>query len=425
MYERGLPERGTSVQPVTERRRSKPVPPPPSDPTLPGLSRLLDTDLVAERLAAWLTPGVSIDAVEPRQIDYAPGTHCQLAWRVWIAGQPRIAVGTMSADGSREREAGRYVVSPGNQPTGPLRRLCGVDAELQAAVHWFPYDPRMPALVRPINEVLERLGRSSAEGIGEVTDLAYRPGERAVRRIGDTVVKWYSRPQAYAGAVDGFAWAEQTVGSATARLLGVDAEQRMTLQPFVIGEGIDRDGAVAAGWDAGAMLRRLHDSEPKEYPRHRSPDVDVQQVRIDARLLSAIRPDLAARIGRLTRRLTESMPMGDTVPSHGDFNISQMVRIADGSLVVLDFDEVCAAAPAYDVASYIANVAGGRDGDAERAARVMDGILAGYGQRPDALGWYLAAVSLRRARSPFRLQKSKWPARVESGVALAEEVFHW
>ena len=39
-------------------------------------------------------------------------------------------------------------------------------------------------------------------------------------------------------------------------------------------------------------------------------------------------------------------------------------------------------------------------------------------------GWYVSALILRRARSPFRLQKTKWRERVEVGIAARRHAPH-
>jgi uncharacterized protein (DUF2252 family) len=89
---------------------------------------------------------------------------------------------------------------------------------------------------------------------------------------------------------------------------------------------------------------------------------------------------------------------------------------------VLDFDEACLAPRALDVASYAANLVSGRPGDLDRAEEALAALLDGYGEPPEGLRWYLAASLLRRAPSPFRLHKRRWPARMESIVADAEAV---
>jgi hypothetical protein len=51
---------------------------------------------------------------------------------------------------------------------------------------------------------------------------------------------------------------------------------------------------------------------------------------------------------------------------------------------------------------------------------VLEPLLAGYGQRPPALEWHIAAAILGRAAHPFQRQVENWPSRTEAMVAAAE-----
>jgi Ser/Thr protein kinase RdoA (MazF antagonist) len=89
---------------------------------------------------------------------------------------------------------------------------------------------------------------------------------------------------------------------------------------------------------------------------------------------------------------------------------------------VIDFDGLCRAAPALDLATYAADVARGRASDVDAVHAVLEPLLEGYGSRPDALDWHLGAAILGRAAHPFQRQLPGWPERVERMVAAAEEV---
>jgi Ser/Thr protein kinase RdoA (MazF antagonist) len=172
---------------------------------------------------------------------------------------------------------------------------------------------------------------------------------------------------------------------------------------------------------AGAMLRVLHDA-PVPGLSAAPPSALLRQAALSAALVGAIGPELAGRARDLLARLEEHRPDGGRlVPSHGDFNVSQFLDV-DGALIVLDFDEACLAPAALDVASYAANLVGGRPGDLAGARAALEGLLDGYGARPEHVEWYLAALLLRRARNPFRLHKRRWPARIAQMLADAEEV---
>ena len=107
------------------------------------------------------------------------------------------------------------------------------------------------------------------------------------------------------------------------------------------------------------------------------------------------------------------------MPAHGDFHVDQLL-IGD-DVAVVDFDQMCLAAPALDLATYAADVVRGRDSDLAAVEQVLDALLEGYGERPEALGWHLTAAILGRVAQPFHRQFPAWPDRVEGMLRAAEE----
>ena len=81
----------------------------------------------------------------------------------------------------------------------------------------------------------------------------------------------------------------------------------------------------------------------------------------------------------------------------------------------------CLAAPALDLATYAADVVRGRDGDLVAVDAVLDCLLTGYGERPEALGWHLSAAILGRVAHPFHRQVPAWPDRVDAMLRAAED----
>jgi Ser/Thr protein kinase RdoA (MazF antagonist) len=120
------------------------------------------------------------------------------------------------------------------------------------------------------------------------------------------------------------------------------------------------------------------------------------------------------------RRLGDSLPAGVAlVPAHGDFHADQLL-LREGEIAVIDFDQMCLAAPALDLATYAADVVRGRGADLDRVHAVLEPLLEGFGRRPEALDWHLAAAILGRAAHPFQRQVPGWPERSEATVAAAE-----
>ena len=106
------------------------------------------------------------------------------------------------------------------------------------------------------------------------------------------------------------------------------------------------------------------------------------------------------------------------MPAHGDFHVDQL--LVGDDIAVVDFDQMSLAAPALDIASYAADVVRGRDGDLAAVDDVLERLLDGYGGRPPALGWYLAAAILARVAHPFQRQFPDWPDRIDGMLRTAE-----
>jgi hypothetical protein len=251
--------------------------------------------------------------------------------------------------------------------------------------------------------------------------LLYRPGRRAVLRAGDVVLKAYADDAAFRAGVNGLRVAGGLRLEGGPRVHGALGELRLTVQTAIDGVPVPRSHAGAVAPVAGSMLRALHDARvPGLAPA--PPERLLALAARAAAVAAAVAPHLERRARDLVARLEEHAPRaGALVPSHGDFNVSQLLDVG-GALAAVDFDEACRAAPALDVASYAANLVGGRPGDLRRAAAALAALLDGYGARPADLAWYLSASLLRRAPSPFRLQKRRWPERMAAILGAAEEV---
>src|SRR6185436_368241 len=106
-------------------------------------------------------------------------------------------------------------------------------------------------------------------------------------------------------------------------------------------------------------------------------------------------PHYEARIEELRATVQSALPENAAhVCSHGDFEVGQLLQ-HDGDVTLLDFDELCSAPAALDVATYAAHAA--RIGGAPAALAAADALVETYGARPDGLQPYLAAASLLRA----------------------------
>jgi hypothetical protein len=407
-------------------RDGPPLPPP--DTAVPALPSLLDRETMTAVLGRSLRAGGHVEHVRVSTVDYRPGSGATVAYDVTVAGRRQVAVAFAGPAGCPEavRTPARLAIARALGSDTPVARPLTYDGGLGALVHWYPLDLAMPVLAKPRAELLRvvsRAGVAAAQADGPSETLVYRPGQRAVVRLGRVVLKAYAGDGAFRAGVDGLRIAGDLGLPRGPRLHAAFAELRLTVQPALDGDPVPRVRAGHVAPVAGALLRVLHDSAVPGLPVA-MPEALLDDVRASAALVTAVAPRLGRRASDLLALLEEYAPDEaelDLVPSHGDFNVSQFLEVR-GALAVLDFDEACLAPAALDSASYAANLVCGRAGDLHDARHALDSLLDAYGARPDHVDWYLAALLLRRARNPFRLHKRRWPKRIEQMLDAAEEV---
>jgi hypothetical protein len=399
---------------------------PPADRAVPQLPGLLHRGAMASVLERSLRSGVEIDDLRVTLVDYQPGSGAKVAYDVAIAGARHVAVATAghALCPAAVRTDARRAIARALGRHSPVARPLTYDVGLGALVQWYPLDLSMPVLARPVPELLRlvaRAGIATGSGPATTSTLVYRPGQRAVIRAGEVVLKAYAEDAAFRAGVAGLRIAGGLGLGGGPRLHGALPELRLTVQSALDGTPVSRARAREVAPIAGTMLAVLHDANVPGLPVAGS-ETTLASAAHAARLTAAVAPGLARRTLDLLARLEEHAPdVDELVPSHGDFNISQLLDV-DGALAVLDFDEACLAPRALDVTSYAANLVSGRPGDLARADAALASLLDGYGAPPQALHWYLAAALLRRSPSPFRLHKRRWLQRTEAIVSSAEAV---
>lgn len=403
----------------------RPRPLPPADRRLPGLRALLDPTRAADVLAAAAGPGRTTSDVAVTFVDFSPGRRLRVLYEARVNGTHARVGATLHA-GTHDRpddEVRRRRIENAGVRT-PAAAAITIDPTLGCEVAWLPADPRLPGLWAPVQRIRQEVATFDAMPPPPRRSLlGYRMGERAVMGMGHFVLKAYGDPARFAQAVQGQKLACRHAGIPVARFLGAVPSLRLTALEHAMGHSLQRANAAQTAGEAGELLARLHRADvPSRVVA--GPRVHLERAAEAARLTAAIAPHLARAAQGVLATLEESLPHAGFVPCHGDFNVGQLMRRGN-HLVVLDFDELAMAPAALDLAGYAADLIAGRPGDLADARVALEGLLAGYGGRPDDLGWYLSALTLRRAPNSFRLWKSRWPERLESMIAAAGEVMAW
>jgi ATP-binding cassette subfamily B protein len=387
----------------------------PLDPALP-LERLLDADEMRTVLSCSL--GRPVEAVAPKRVVYKPGELVAVHYRAAADGDRHDVVATAVAGtdlaerARRPRYAGLADKVNGRSPApSPVSH----DTAVNALVTWLPFDPRLPALAEDQAVLAERLRLPEPASAPEL--IGYKPRGRAVLRLGSHVVKAYGSRRSFEAALGGLMAASRrgplTTGAFTAAL----PDLRVTVQRAVA--GAPPESAAGAAALAGELLRALQRAQLGPLAAAR-PERQLKAAERKAAVIGAVLPELGPRLHALLRRLQATMPQGlGLVPAHGDYHADQLLVGPEGAAVV-DFDDLCLAAPALDLATYAADVVRGRESDLEDLEVVLEGIVEGYGGRPEGLDWYIATTVLGRAAHPFQRQVRDWPERVGAMVWVAE-----
>jgi ATP-binding cassette subfamily B protein len=421
----GPPELVLAEEPSVQARPARHAErrPVPADPALPHMADVLDPDVMAEVLARSLGEDAAPPDVRVRYLRYKPETNLVVHYDVGVGGGWHHATAMIARSdlARRARKSENKALADMVDGRSPAEHPLFYEPRLGALVQWLPLDLSLWALALPPAQRDRRLRSAGVRlnGRGEEPSLlAYKPRRRAVVRLDRHVLKYYASHASFAAAVAGLAAADEAALRTPAFEASIP-ELLVTVQSYVSGPAYA--SPATAAFEAGEALARLHAGARGEVGDF-APAEQLDAAAASAELVARIAPGLRPRVEALLGTLEETLPRGlEHVPAHGDFNARQLIDGA-GGLVVTDFDAMCAAPAALDIATYLAYLVRGDASDLETAFAVLEELLDGYGERPGALPWYLATMILRRSPRPFRYQDERWPERVEEMVAAAERV---
>ena len=396
----------------------------PRDAALPRLGLLLDPVAMTPLLARSLGCPAEVGLARIARIAYTPGARAIVHYEVPVDGRTENAVAFVKAGrdlAARARRAPLPELAAQVNGRSPAATPVVYDAEARALLTWLPLDPRLPALAEPPSRLAGRLARAGVQAAPGVEPTivpeSYKPRVRIVLRLGRHVLKAYGDERSYERGLTGLRLAGSTPWR-TPRLEAGFRDLRLTVQAAVDGSA---PTPAAAAVTAGELVQRLQAARVAP-ARAATPELLLALAEEKAALAAHLLPDLEPRLTRLLRRLRRSLPRARVlVPSHGDFDADQLLASGDGEPVVLDFDDLCLAAPALDLATYMADVVRGREEDRRTLAAVREALLAGYGMRPAALEWHLAVVVVARVAHSFQRAEHAWAERAAGMVRAAEE----
>jgi hypothetical protein len=357
---------------------------PPRDAGLPGSEVLFDVEALRGLLGAGTDAAVRL-----RYVEHEPGER---------------AVAMVAVDGRLA------AVSVGATAT--------VGDGVQVA--WYPDDPGLPGLRSGWAPLLDALGVELGDQV-EPERLTWVPHRRLVVSVGDVVVKLHASGDETQWAVDCAATVAAVVR--VPDVLAADTGLAAHVQRRVTGRALGREDAIERIAPACEVLEHLRELAAARLVPYTADELLAHGRRV-AGLVGFVAPHERRRLDDVIGRLVERRPgAAGLVAAHGDFNVGQLLVGDDGTLVLVDTDTLCAAAPGYDPASYAANLVAGRPGDLDDAHRTLGAFHARLpGLDRSELDWFLAAMVMRRLDRGLRRYKRDWPARTERLVDAAVEL---
>lgn len=338
-------------------------------PELPQLAHLLDPATV-EQLAS-SEPLTGLGLAQPRltHVRYRPEENCVLTWRVRTAQANAAWLSILACRQGRSREDYQASVNTCSSsiPSPEIVHLARFDAVLRV----FPAERKLSGvrwLARPAQLVKELGG--SLHGTYREGGLVIRHyvAERSctVRLASDAVT-----PAAYGKfhrpGESGQAW--QLINN----LWNARSKQTKTQAGLVVPEPLAWHSASESVWvgelpgapldlsvsdfqlkEIGRTLAALHRVRLKPAPRSFTPPGLELHRKIP--LLTALRPDLHARLHDFTSRVVRLDPStsGNLATLHGDLHPRNIIVLPDGRIGLIDFDNLGCGDPLLDLGSLAA-----------------------------------------------------------------------
>ena len=400
---------------------------PPPDAALPQLERLLDPDEMGEVLRRSLGTDIPAPRVRIHSVRYRPRRVLVVHYDVTLGETLHDAVAIAAA----QRDLARWVSEPTYRRLAelvdgrsPARDPLTFAPEVAAMIQWLPLDIELPALAEDPTQLRLRLQAGgvdiAASGNGPRL-LGYEPRRRAVVRLDDHVVKIHADERSLAAAAAALERMKRLDGVTVPKGEAVLEELRLTCEGFLDGEPahVLRDAE-----DAGSVLAVLHGSETDGLRAFSATD-QLNAAALAAENATEVVPELDDRFQAFLRTLELTRPdLDDVVPAHGNFHAGQLIR-SNGALALTDLDNIHAASPALDLATYAARLVNGdEDNELSAAESAVEALVDGYGSRPRGLSWYLATAIVVRSPLPFHLLKPMWAVRIEKMIGAAEDALH-
>ena len=387
----------------------------PEDQGLPEFSHLFDGEWVWRAYCSWLGPPEEPpQRLRLRQLSYNPGRRAIATCVVEWPWDDYVAQEQFAIELARDR---------------PERLFA------------YPEDPYLPGLTGAASAVaastlLDRYVFAAPVQRVRVRVVRYRPGGHAVLRHRLGRVRFYVRVMRPARVSRLLAAAELVAqsGFALPRLAGCWPAGGVVWLSEIPGTNVRsliRKGHALDPAPILDNLARLWDI-PSAANEHRPFSLRGAYRRARRVFRQVLRDRDGPR--RTLKRATAALDpfVKSWQPSgvaHNDFYDDQLIRLPDGRLALVDFEEAGLGDPLLDVGNFLAHLRWsahfGRESEAQASGayhrRLRAAALARFGWEARALNLREAVCLFRVCTNPIRHLAPDWPHRLESGLSLVNE----
>ena len=373
----------------------------PTDARLPQLPIILDQEAMSEILQQRLQDSIgsrdqlAVRQCEILQVRYKPESSCMVSYRLDIEKEAtgeraeQILCGRALPQGSSrsqwEKACQRALVQP--RFGKPLLHV----PEVEMVLWTFPNDRKihtLPAMIQLTHNISQSLPQWLVAHVGEewrVTDTNSRVmhyvGEHTCtvrttlevqHRTGDTHRRisiygktYYDNEGAHTDHVMRELWSSEARRSGRlcmAEPLWYDARLKTLWQLGIHGTTLERDAIEGSNSsllfvEAGHAVAALHATSVSQLQAITVPNL-VKKLAVVGSLLAQhqpfSRPILVPLLSRLTAQAA-MIPIHPTATLHGDLHLKNLF-LTDGTIALIDLDNVCQGPPGWDIGSFVAGL---------------------------------------------------------------------
>jgi aminoglycoside phosphotransferase (APT) family kinase protein len=414
------------------------------DRDLPGLSRLLDADAMAEELVS--LGFRDIVEVTADYVRYKPGSSCLVGYKLRIDDSEFSVHGKIFADTAGEKA---------NKARSRVTRQPDIDALLHhggrilaeksgALLSFYPFDADLPALRRFEDkaagpELRKRVFRDFSEPPSDSLEvLAYKPERRLVARLAspsheEFVVRFYatheqeraSRLSKWVSDGECLRIAKRLGGSKTYNIAAMEWLPGTDLRDFV------RFGSKKASESLEIVTRAIAEFHHSPAAlRAELPEWDPRQGTSDfARTIGWLSRSNADRANSLADRILSALSRQQFERKlvHGDLYDKQIV-LMDPGVGLLDLDQIGVGDPRQDLGLFLAHWERDRilgqvgEWHAEIAEELVLHYERATGSELVGLPVFVAAALFRLAQHPFRNRLEDWQGLLDAILTRVGEL---